>query len=207
MRAFGTGIRISWISLCLAVESLESAYEALDTRYFSVDSTDLLVKKIDEWLRTLDCLRSLHDEDLVKALEGAKRRNHLYAIRAEEMAQFRRAFEEGSALHRVVKSLCQSAGLRFLRFTAGGTIPMRMVSSAAPDRTEFYWGVMTTGAVHHVFFYKEKGFLRTKLKAEMWFQNASEPAASCAVSSSDYEEILPRWKRGGRSPRVRPCAF
>lgn len=178
--------------------SRDSAYELLDSRYFDADSTDLLVSKIDAWLRGLKCLQPLAYDGLDEVLEGAKRRNRLFEVRRDEMAQLRRAYEDGSALHRVAKMLCQSAGMRFRRFSAGANLSMRMVSPSAPDRTEFCWGLLTDTGVHHVFFFKQKGFLRTRLMAEMWMQNAAQPVASCTVSQEDYEEILPQWLRSAK---------
>lgn len=179
-------------------EGKNAVYALLDSRYFNADSTDLLVTRIDAWLRGLACLQPLAYEALEQALEGAKRRNGSFEVRREEMAQLRRAYEEGSALHRVTKLLCRSAGMRLLRFSAGAKLPMRMVSPSAPDRAEFCWGLLTDAGVHHVFFFKQKSFLRTRLTAEMWTQNAAEPVASCVISQGDYAEILPRWLRSDR---------
>jgi hypothetical protein len=189
------------MALEAAAESDEDAknttYAALDSRYFKADSTDLLVTKIDSWLRSLACLQPLAYEALEAALEGAKRRNTAFEARRDEMAQLRRAYEEGSALHRTAKLLCRSAGMRLLRFSTGARLPMRMVSPSAPDRAEFCWGLLTDAGVHHVFFFKQKSFLRTRLTAEMWKQNAAQPVASCALAQADYDEILPGWLRPG----------
>lgn len=175
--------------------SRDSAYELLDTRYFNAGSTDLLVSRIDAWLRSLKCLQPLAYDALDGVLEEVTRRNRLFEVRRDEIAQLRRAYEEDSALHRVTQALCRSAGMRFRRFSAGANLPMRMVSASAPDRTEFGWGLLTDTGVHHVFFFRQKGFLRTRLMAQMWQQDAARPVASCTVSQEDYEEILPQWLR------------
>jgi hypothetical protein len=201
LQAIGAIDQFAILQDLIALEGVESSddgsksmtYELLDSRYFKADSTDLLVSKIDTWVRGLACLQPLGYEALEEALEGAKRRNRFFEVREEEMTQLRRAYEEGSALHRVTKLLCRSAGMRFLRFSAGAKLPMRMVSPSAPDRAEFCWGLLTDAGVHHVFFYKQKSSLRMRLMAEMWKHNAAEPVASCTIPQSDYAEILPQW--------------
>jgi hypothetical protein len=205
LEAIGAPDQLEIFRDLIALEGSESAdelkhatYESLDSRYFGAGSTDLLVSKIDSWLRSLTCLTPLAYDAINEALEGAKRRNRFFEVRKAEMAQLRRSYEEGSALHRVTKLLCRSAGMRFLRFSAGANLPMRMVSPSAPDRTEFCWGLLTDAGVHHVFFVKQKGFLRTRLMAEMWTQNAAGPVASSTISQDDYEEILPQWLRSPR---------
>lgn len=177
------------------VEADRSVLKALDKRYFAIDSTQILVSKCDAWLRGLDCLRTLPVEDWLQALEGVEQRNTLRAARSLEAEEKRRAYQQGSATYRVIKSLCTQAGRTFVCLSAGAHLPMRMVSPAAPDRREFCWGLMTDSGVHHVFFYEDKGFLRTKLQAQLWLKDALRPAASATLSGDDYQEIVPGWVR------------
>jgi hypothetical protein len=178
----------------LTREAKQAVLKSLDERFFAIESSDILVARNDAWLRGLDCLRRL-DEELEQELDAAQARNQLHTSRSQEWAQTRRAYEQDSATYRVIKSLCKGAGRIFFRLSAGANLPMRMVSSAAPDREEFCWGVATDKGVHHVFFYQQPGFFHTKLHAEMWSQDAPGPAASAVISKADYEEIVPAWMR------------
>lgn len=178
----------------LTREAERAVLKPLDERFFAITSSDILVAKSDAWLRGLDCLRHL-DEELEQELNAAQERNQLHASRSQEWAQTRRAYEQDSATHRVIKSLCKGAGRIFFRLSAGANLPMRMISSAAPDRKEFCWGVATDKGVHHVFFYQQPGLFRPKLHAQMWCQDAPQPAASAVISKADYEEIVPAWMR------------
>lgn len=171
----------------------DAIYAPFDARYFKTDSTSFLVSSLDTWLRGLACLEPLPVEELDQKLQAAKGRNKLFVARAEEMEHKRKLYEEGNATFRVTKSLCQSVGMRFLRFSTGAKLPMTMVSPSAPKRDEFCMGLLTDAGVHHIFFYEQKGFLRTRCIAELWAKDAPQPAAACAISRKDYEQILPPW--------------
>ena len=95
-----------------------------------------------------------------------------------------------AAVQRAAVALCKAAGHTLLRLRTSAPQSMRKISAAAADRRTCCWRILTSGGLHHAFFYQEVGLFGSKFRAALWLQDAPQAAAVVALSRADYEEIL-----------------
>lgn len=166
----------------------------LDTRFYLAGKKEEYYAAHRRWLESLPCLRPLGPSDLETELASIRRKNLEQRNRHERARKAQERSEAASPLYRTVKALCRKAGKSYQGLTAGGLLPLSMISPSLSTANVFAWGVRTGLGVGFVFFYERSGW-RGRPRAVFYEKENETPLAWRSLSRAEYEEIVhPGWR-------------
>lgn len=167
-----------------------AALRDLDTRLTNVEGGEPLMPRHKAWLRSLPKLVVVADGDVSAYVSRVAARNNLLALRREEVARLRAAFERLDPSHAATRALCEMAGLNFLRLRDVGFISMRDVWPEGPDHRAFRIDVETDRGPLPALFYAEGGLFKRRI-AVLIEEGGALPLGSLTLSRRDYQAITP----------------